>query len=305
MLIEKLLNEGEKNMGKRLFHFIEQLYCRYQDDEVVALGAQMTYYLILAFFPFLIFLMTIVSYTSVTSNDILANISPVMANNTYTVIANFVNEILKAGNSTLLSFGMIGTIWASSSGIMAIMRGLNKAYDEEEDRPFWKVSGISLLLTLAMGVVILLSFVLLVFGKGIGEHLFVLLHFPANFDTIWNTIKFSIPLITMFIVFIFLYQIAPNRRLNIRDVIPGALFTSLGWIITSVLFAFYVNHWGNYTKIYGSIGGIIVLLIWLNISSIIILLGGEINATLSFIREGKSKQSCKKFALSLPFFNKK
>jgi membrane protein len=108
----------------------------------------------------------------------------------------------------------------------------------------------------------------------------------------------------MFIVFIFLYQIAPNRRLSIRDVIPGALFTSLGWIVTSVLFAFYVNHWGTYTKIYGSIGGIIVLLIWLNISSIIILLGGEINATLSFIREGKIKQSCKKFTLSLPFFKK-
>src|SRR5258708_88589 len=99
-------------MGKRLFNFMEQLYCRYEDDEVGALGAQMTYYLILAFFPFLIFLMTLVSYTSVTTKDILDNIRPVLANNTYMVIADFVNEILKAGNSKLLSFGMIGTIWA-------------------------------------------------------------------------------------------------------------------------------------------------------------------------------------------------
>jgi membrane protein len=291
-------------MRKRIFLFIEQMYCRYQDNEVGALGAQMTYYLILAFFPFLIFIMTIASYTSVTTENILANISPILPHNTYTLIEDFFNEILKTRNSTLLSFGMIGTLWASSSGVMAIMKGLNKAYDEAEDRPFWKVLGISFLLTLAMGFVILLAFVLLIFGQGIGEHVLKWLHFPANFDTIWNVIKFSIPLITMFIVFIFLYQISPNRRLSLRECIPGALFTSLGWLVTSALFAFYVNHWGNYTKTYGSIGGVIVLLIWLNISSTIILLGGEINATLSFLRDGKKKASCKKFTISLPFFRK-
>jgi membrane protein len=305
MLLERLhFVEGVKGMGKKIFRFLEQLYCRYQDDEIGALGAQMTYYLILAFFPFLIFLMTIVSYTSVTSTNILEYISPVVAHDTYTVIETFVNEILKTGNSTLLSIGMIGTLWASSSGLMAIIKGLNKAYDEEEDRPFWKVRGISLLFTLAMGIVILLAFVLLIFGQGIGEHLFKLLHFPTNFAAIWNLIKFSIPLITMYVVFIFLYQITPNRRLTIREVIPGSLFATLGWIVTSVLFAFYVNHWGNYTKTYGSIGGIIILLIWLYLSSIIILMGGELNATLSFLRDGKKKPTCKKFSLSLPFFKK-
>jgi membrane protein len=302
--VHQLSIQGVKIMKKRIFLFIEQLYCRYQDNEVGALGAQMTYYLILAFFPFLIFILTISSYTSVTAENILANISPILANNTYMLIKGFFNDILKTRNTTLLSFGMIGTFWASSSGIMAIMKGLNKAYDEAEDRPFWKVLGISLLLTLALGFVIFLAFVLLIFGQGIGEHVFKWLHFPANFDTIWKVIKYSIPLITMLIVFIFLYQISPNRRLSLREVFPGALFTSLGWLVTSALFAFYVNHWGSYTKTYGSIGGVIVLLIWLNISSTIILLGGEINATLSYLRDGKNKASCKKFTLSLPFFKK-
>jgi membrane protein len=292
-------------MKKRIFAFAEQMYCRYQDDEVGALGAQMTYYLILAFFPFLIFLMTIVSYTSVTTSDILANFSTIVARDTYTVIEDFINEILITKSTTLLSFGMIGTLWAASSGVMAIMKGLNKAYDEEEDRPFWKVRGISFLFTLAIGIVLLLSFVLLIFGKGIGEHVFKWLHFPDNFDTIWNLIKFFIPLITLFIVFIFLYQVTPNRRLTFKEVIPGSLFSTLGWIVTSVLFAFYVNHWGTYTKTYGSIGGVIVLLIWLYISSIIMLLGGEINATLAFFRDGKNKATCKKFTISLPFFKKR
>jgi membrane protein len=293
-------------MWKKIFRFVEQMYCRYQDDEVAALGAQMTYYLILAFFPFLIFLMTIVSLTSVTTTNILESISPVVAHETYAVIENFINEVLKKGNKTLLSFGMIGTLWASSSGVMAIIRALNKAYDEEENRPFWKVYGISLLFTIALGVVILLAFVLLIFGQGIGEHLFRFLRFPDNFDTIWNVIKYTIPLMMMIIVFIFLYQILPNRRLTVREVIPGSIFTCLGWIITSLLFAFYVNHFGSYTRTYGSIGGVIVLLVWLYLSSIIILLGGEVNATLAFLRDGKNKPDCKKYSLSfsIPFLKK-
>lgn len=271
-------------------NFIKQLYVRFQEDEVSALGAQMTYYLILAFFPFLIFLLTIISYTSVTSEIILNNLRPILANNSFEMVEDFVNETLRAGNKTLLSFGMIGTLWAASTGVMAIIRGLNKAYDVAENRPFWKARILSILFTLALGVVILLSFVLLIFGKGIGEQIFIFLHFPDHFDTIWNFIKYSIPLATMLVVFIFIYKVTPNKSLSIREVISGAVFSTLGWIITSILFAFYVNNWGNYTKMYGSIGGIIVLLIWMYISSIIILLGGEINATLSSLREGKHKK---------------
>lgn len=291
-------------MRKRAFLFMEQMYCRYQDDEVGALGAQMTYYLILAFFPFLIFLMTIVSYTSVTASDILSNFSNIVARDTFTVIQSFIEGVLESKNTTLLSFGMVGTLWAASAGVMAIIKALNKAYDEAEDRPFWKVRGISLLFTLAMGIVFLLAFVLLIFGQGISEHVFRWLQFPDNFDMLWNLFKFFIPLITMFIVFIFLYQITPNRRLKLKEVVPGALFSTLGWIAISALFAFYVNHWGNYTKTYGSIGGVIILLIWLYISSIIILLGGEINATLAFLRDGKNKASCKKFTISIPILNR-
>jgi membrane protein len=290
-------------MKIKIFPFIDQLYCRFQDDDVSALGAQLTYYLILAFFPFLILLMTIISYTPVTSEDILKGVSPVLSNTTYKIIEDFVKEILASGSRTLLSIGMIGTIWAASNGVMAIVKGLNKAYDEEENRPFWKLSGIAILFTLALGFMILLSFALLVFGKKVGEQLFE--HFPNNFDIIWNFIKYGIPLATMLFVFVFLYVLAPNRRLSVREVIPGAIFSTAGWVIISILFAFYVNRWDTYTRSYGSIGGIIVLLIWLYFSSVIILLGGQINATLSFLRDGKNKAECKKFSLSLPFFNKK
>jgi membrane protein len=292
-------------MNKTWFLFTEQLYCRFQDDDVSALSAQMTFYLILAFFPFLIFLLTIVSFTPVTSEHILGDIQHFLADDTYEIIETFVNDTLETGNTTLLSFGMIGTIWASSNGVMGILKGLNKAYDVEENRPFWKARGLAIIFTFALILVIILSFVLLVFGRAIGEMLFIFLLFPDHFDTIWGIIKYLIPLISMFIVFLFIYKIIPNRKLSIREVFPGAFFATLGWILTSALFAFYVNNFGNYSQVYGSIGGIIVLLLWLFISSLIILLGGEINAVLSFLRDGNLEMNCKKHKLNLPFVKKR
>lgn len=283
-------------MKQRPLAFIKELFRRFQEDEVSALAAQMTYYLLLAFFPFLIFLLTLISYTPVTSADILNNLNHLVADESYQIVKDFVDEFLETDNKTLLSFGMIGALWASSTGVAAIIRGLNKAYDVEESRPFWKARGLSLIFTIALGIVVLLSFVLLIFGKAIGEQVFIFLHFPDHFDLLWNVMKYGILLIIMLVVFVFIYKITPNRHLTIREVFPGAVFSIMGWIFTSLLFSFYVNNFGNYSAMYGSIGGIIILLIWLYISSIILLLGGEINATITFLKTGEYKPVSKKYS---------
>jgi membrane protein len=200
---------------------------------------------------------------------------------------------------------MLATVWAASNGVNAIIKGLNKAYDEEETRPFWKVRGFSVIATLILAVVILVSMLMLVFGRIIGEYLFKWLDYPNAFPWIWSVIKLAIPLVALFGVFLLLYRVLPNRRLSWKDAVPGSLFTTLGWIVSSLLFSVYVNQFGNYAKTYGSLGGIIVLLIWLYWSSIIVLLGGEINATIAFSKEGKVKSAKKKYGLHLPWINKK
>ncbi len=211
------------------------------------------------------------------------------------IVEGIIIEVTSSNSGTLVSFGMLATIWAASNGINAVIKGLNKAYDEEENRPFWKVRGISILATLVLAIVILVAMLMLIFGKSIGQYLFVAAAFPTDFEQIWGIVKYVIPLSIMLCVFMLLYRIAPNRKLTFKEVLPGSLFTTLGWIITSLLFSFYVNQFGSYTKTYGSLGGVIVLLIWLYISSIIILMGGEINAALAFEREGKQKGECKTF----------
>lgn len=269
----------------KFFEFLKQLYNRFQLHEVSALGAQMTYYLILAFFPFLIFLLTIVSYTPITSELILDDLSQFLAADTYEMIDQFIHDTFSTSNTSLLSLGMIGTIWASSNGFMGIIRGLNKAYEIEENRPFWKARGLSIIITFGLILVIILNFVLLIYGRLIGEYLFSFFIFSDSFTTIWNIAQFVVPLTTMVLVFVLMYKITPNKSLAFKEVMPGALFAMIGWVVLSFLFAYYVNNFGNYSQVYGSIGGIIVLLLWLYISSIIILIGGEINATIASLRK--------------------
>lgn len=273
----------------------KSLYCRFYDDEVAAVGAQLAYYFVLSFFPFLIFLITLLGYSPVSGEEVLEVLSRVLPDSAYAVIQNNVKGVVHTRNSGLLSFGIITTLWAASNGIGAVIRGLNKAYDVEEVRPFWKVKGEAVLFTIALALIILFSFVLLIFGRYIGIYLTEWLGLSEYFFKIWNVFRYISMLIMMIFVFSALYFYTPNCKLKWRDVIPGSIFSTFGWVATSLGFAYYVNNIANYSRIYGSIGGVMVLLIWLFISAMIILIGGELNATLMFDRDRREKPRAKRY----------
>lgn len=285
----------------RLSGFLLSLYCRFQDDDVPAMGAQMTYYLILSFFPFLIFVIAVLSFTDLNTKDGIVGLTQIMPDLSTQLILSVFNEIDGSKSGSLISIGLLATLWSASNGVNAVIKALNKAYDAEENRPFWKVRGISMLFTVILAIVILFAFIMLVFGRVIGEMIYTFALSSGSFDAFWQVGQFAIPLVIMVIVFVLLYRFTPNLKLTVKEVLPGSIFATIGWVVTSLLFSFYVNNFGNYTKTYGSIGGIIVLLMWLYLSSIIIVLGGEINATLHCHREGKRKPVCKTFAFTLPF----
>jgi membrane protein len=256
------------------------IYFHFKLHEVPALGAQLTYYLILAFFPFLIFLLTVLSYTPVTSDLVLSDLARLLPASAFGAVKQVVGETFQTSRPTLLSFSALLTLWAASNGMNAIIRGINKAYNEEETRSFWKLRGISILFTLGLALTILFAFVLLVLGRLLGQMLFDFIGQPEAFLRGWTLFRFALPLLVMLVVFMFFYRYAPNHPVSFRKVLPGAIFTSLGWVLTSWAFSFYVNEFGNFTAIYGSLGGMIVLLLWLYLSSMIILIGGELNAGL-------------------------
>ncbi|MNC18824.1 hypothetical protein D3C76_181030 [compost metagenome] len=270
----------KKSAAGRAFSFSKQLYQKIKLDDVQGISAQLTYYLILSLFPFLIFIMTLIGYAHISIEDKIRDLEQIMPAEAISIIEEILKDVAEGRSQALLSFGMLATLWAASKGINAIIKGLNRAYDIEESRVFWKVRGIAFLATLFIGFVVLLSILLLVLGTWLKTQVFLLVDLPYGFQKIWDLLQYAVPLLVMFLVFTLLYWIAPSRRLTLKEVMPGAMFATLGWIITSILFSVYVNQFSNFTETYGSLGGVMILLIWLYISSIIILAGGEINAIL-------------------------
>lgn len=268
----------------RYAKFFSQLLYSIKEDNVTALGAQLSYYLVLSIFPFLIFFLNILSYTPIAREDVLHSIIVIMPLDTQKIISSLIIETINTSSETLLSLSAITGIWAASKGIMALIRSLNKAYDVEETRTYFELRGIAIIFTLALLVLLTLVLLTLVFGEVLGNRLFDFLGITQKFIIFWQYFRVIISLSFMILIFTLLYRYIPSirngRKIKIRHAIPGAIFTSVGWILTSTSFSYYVNNFGNYGKTYGSLGGIIVLLIWLYISSIIIILGGEINATL-------------------------
>lgn len=284
--------------------FAECLLARYREDDVSSLGAQLTYYLILSFFPLLIFVVSVLGFAHQSANGLINDLVRILPTDTQPVVLDIFDEVSRNNSRALLSFGMLATIWAASSGVNAVIKGLNKAYDAEENRPYWKVKGISLLATLILAFVVVLSLFTLVFGERFGLYLFKLLHYPEPFLHIWGILKSLVPLSALFLVFLLLYRMAPNRKLTWKEVLPGTLFTTFGWIIASLSFSVYVNKFGHYSNTYGTLGGFIILLVWLYWTSIIILMGGEINATVAFRKNGVTKPPCKSFAQQAPWLKK-
>ncbi|KWX76773.1 ribonuclease [Paenibacillus riograndensis] len=270
----------KKSAAARAFSFSRQLYQKMKLDDVQGISAQLTYYLILSLFPFLIFIMTLIGYAHISVEDKIRDLEQIMPAEAISIIEEILKDVAEGRSQALLSFGMLATLWAASKGINAIIKGLNRAYDIEESRVFWKIRGIAFLATLFIGLVVLLSILLLVLGTWLKTQVFLLIDLPYGFQKIWDLLQYAVPLFVMFLVFTLLYWIAPSRRLTLKEVMPGAMFATLGWIITSILFSVYVNQFSNFTETYGSLGGVMILLIWLYISSIIILAGGEINAIL-------------------------
>lgn len=270
--------------ASKLLPFFKNVYGRFRDDDVPALGAQLTYYFILAFFPFLIFVVSLMSFVQLAGDSFVAELIRLLPEQTGEAIQTILQEVTDNSRGTLLSIGMIATLWSASNGVNAVIKGVNKAYDVEENRPFWKVRALSLAVTVVLALAILLAIVLLILGEVIGEFLFDWLESPVGFELLWGTLKYVVPVSFMIVVFSLLYWIVPNRSIRFKSAVPGALFATFGWIASSLLFQFYMNNFGNYSKTYGSIGGIIILLIWLYLSSTIIILGGEVNAALAGVQ---------------------
>ena len=238
-------NESKKSFLDGVIYFIVKI----NSDDIFALGAQLAYYLMLSFFPFLIFLMTVVGFSHLNSADILDGLRALLPNNVFGLIDATVVELIDTQNAGLLGASIALTIWSASSGFRAVIKGLNKAYNIKDSRSFIKRSFIAIFFTLALVLIIVLTLAMLVFGEVIGKYILSIVPFKEFVASIWNMSRYIIVILMMIWIFAGIYRYAPAKKFPWREVFPGAIVSTLGWIIVSLGFSYYINNIANYSRL--------------------------------------------------------
>jgi membrane protein len=274
--------------------FLRGLKDEMSKDGVTDIAATVTYYGVLALFPFLLFLVALASLVIQPSDaqrlvDELASVAPGAVTQ---IVGDRIRQLGEQENTTLVGFGAVGAIWAASGGLMALMRALNTAYDVEEGRPFWKVRGIALLMTLVAGALALVAALVAIGAAPLADRV----GGPLGFAIGWLRLP-AAGLLMMFL-WALLYWVLPDVEQRFKFITPGSVIGVVLWVLASWAFSKYVASFGSYDKTYGSLGGVIVLLLWMWISALVLLVGAEANALIEHRspegkREGAKRKSDK------------
>ena len=279
--------------GLTLTELGRRLWDESQKDELLGRAAQLSYYALLALFPALIFLTALMGLFSVQSfmPELMSYLRNVLPADALSMVQRFLTQVAEGSGANILSLGALGALWASSSGVTAIMDALNVVFGVKEDRrPFWRVRLTAIVLTTGLAGFVIMSLALVLYGPTIGRWIADLMGFDVVFTWIWNVLQWPVIATLMLIVVAAIYHICPDRQhKRWRWVTPGSVFAVLMWLLVSLGFKAYVDNFGDYNKVYGSIAGVIVLMLWFYWSGMVLLLGGEINAEIEkAAAEGKA-----------------
>ncbi|HZS07642.1 MAG TPA: YihY/virulence factor BrkB family protein [Blastocatellia bacterium] len=253
-----------------------------EKDDVFGRAAQLAYYLIFSIFPMLLFLASLLAFLPIPNllESLLGYLSRVLPVEAYRMLRGTVIEVIQNRQPGLLSLSLLVTIWSSSSAMAALINSLNIAYHVEEWRPWWQQRVLALFLTIGLAFFTILALVLIFFGGNIGERIALVHGFGSAFHLFWNFAQW--PLLIGFVMFALdlIYYLAPNIELRWRWVTPGAVFAMVCWLLISFGLRFYLARFSNYNATYGSLGGVMIMMLWLYLTGLVILIGGGINSVL-------------------------
>ena len=266
---------------KIFFHTIVNFFRKLREDHVAAYAGQATLFILISFFPFLMFLLTLIRYIPITESNIMIIIDYMFPNNISPMFIRVIAEAYDKGSATIMSITAVTALWSASRGFIALARGLNCVYGIKETRGYLKTRIASALYTLVFALILVITLVFLVFGN----RLYVWLGdvFPIIKDTalIIISLRAVVGLAILVIFFIILFLAIPNRKSRLMDELPGAIVAAGGWMGFSYLYSFYIDNMANMSNTYGSLAAIIFLVLWLYFCMYILFIGGEINDVLA------------------------
>ncbi|MGI9166053.1 MAG: YihY/virulence factor BrkB family protein [Pyrinomonadaceae bacterium] len=276
---------GWRIRGWRWKTFGRLLWTKVNTDDVLNRAAILSFYFLLALFPLLLFLTALLGSFADTGTELRHNlltylraIVPVSASD---LINTTVDEISQESGGGKLSFGLVTSLWFASSGMGALIEGLNIAYDVKETRAWWKRTLLAIVLTIALAVLIVTALALMFYGSRIAEGIANRYGFGAAFTAVWTVLRWLFVLGFVFLAFVLIYYFAPDlREKQLRWLTPGAAVGVILWLLVSFLFGSYLNFFNTYSVIYGSLGAVIILLLWFYLTGVTILIGGEVNTII-------------------------
>lgn len=269
----------------KLILMIADIVKKVKKDKINMYSAQSSFFIIVSFFPFIMLLLCILNYTSITESYLLTLVYELLPSKTQPLIISIINEIYHSSSFTLLSVTAVSAVWAAGKGFVSIIQGLNDVYDTGgESRNYFILRIHAMLYTMAFIVIIIFSLVLMVFGNRLMA--FINLHWPFFGSIIHFVLRFRL-LIFIGVLSLFsfvLYVVVPNRRACLKKELPGALFSGLGWSVFSYAFSIYVDMSTGFAVTYGSLATLVFIMLWLYACMNVLFIGAEINAHFEGIR---------------------
>jgi membrane protein len=252
------------------------------DDDCLGLAAQLAYYFILALFPALLFLLALASFFPIdqVTDEVMRGLATVAPPDVVTLITEQMRRISESDQGGLLTLGILGALWSSSSALVGLIGALNTAYDIKEGRAWWKVRLLAMGLTIALAIFVLISSTLVIAGPEIASRLAQTLGLGAIFTWTWNILQWPFALMLVITALALVYYYGPDARQEWVWFSPGAALATLLWLGISLGFRAYLQYAADYNATYGTIGGVIIMLLWLYLSGFAILVGAELNAEI-------------------------
>ena len=271
--------------------FVTALIWRVSEDDITTPAAAMAYYFFFSMFPMLLFILALASMFPVQGLEewLLAALGRYLPTEAYTLIEGIVQSLLGTPRSGLLSVGALLTLWTASSAFGAVMVGLNRAYRACEYRPWWRLRLEAIGLTIALSALMIVAFVLGPFGGQLV--ILVTSFFGPIAGAVAAVLRWTITVTSVMVVVAAIYYVGPAVKREWQWIRPGSVLFTLGFAATSAAFSYYVEYFGAYDKTYGSLGAVIILLLWMYILALFLLLGGELNAFLEELSQGRSQEA--------------
>jgi len=257
----------------KLYVYLLNLTLRCHHDQIFERAAGLTYRIILAFFPFLIFLMSLLGMIDIDENAILDGLIFVLPGEIAYLVCDFVSELAGTRSAGLMSTALFFSVYNSSNGFRAIVRITNHAYGLPDRRGFIQQVGLSFLLMLLFSVMLIVMLGLLVFGRQIWG-----IFFPGGHEILLTLISGGSALFVLLLITMLIFRLACASKIRLKHILPGAVFAVVAWVVISGGFGYVISNFTQYPAVYGSIAGVFMLVLWLNIISMVLLIGNQINA---------------------------